>query len=374
MAGRSEDIVEGLMVAAGRGRSYFRQVLDILGLVLARRAMFPADYYWYALYDPSWTDEERSRMIGDRWHTAVVRSTCQRDWWSVARDKVLNYLLLSAHGFEVPVVTAIYHPHRPYPNATQLKTREAVLKWLREDCPYPQFTKPASGVRSQGQALLTGYDAEKDVILRQGEEPIAAEAFADLVCRMEGQLLDDGFLFQDLLPPDSRLDPVVGSRLTGVRLVVILEEAGPRIIHALWKIPAGSNIADNYWRSGNLLADLDLETGEVKRVVTGTGTRLKDVKKHPDTKHPLLGFTIPDWDRVLDIGLRGSVVFPKLRYQGWDIGLCEGGPRVIEANLGSAFSLPQIVQRKGFMTPEFERFLAWSEARVDEVGPLHKTY
>ena len=38
-----------------------------------------------------------------------------------------------------------------------------------------------------------------------------------------------------------------------------------------WKIPAPHNIADNFWRPGNLLAALDRHTGEVKRVTTNVG-------------------------------------------------------------------------------------------------------
>src|SRR3546814_6489185 len=37
------------------------------------------------------------------------------------------------------------------------------------------------------------------------------------------------------------------------------------------KIPAGANIADNFWRAGNMLANIDPEHGTILRVLRGTG-------------------------------------------------------------------------------------------------------
>jgi hypothetical protein len=50
----------------------------------------------------------------------------------------------------------------------------------------------------------------------------------------------------------------------------------------LLKIPAATSIADNYWRPGNLLADLDPMTGVIRRVVRGKGLELEELSKHPE--------------------------------------------------------------------------------------------
>jgi 2-phospho-L-lactate transferase/gluconeogenesis factor (CofD/UPF0052 family) len=49
-----------------------------------------------------------------------------------------------------------------------------------------------------------------------------------------------------------------------VRVIVILEDGRPEILHTIWKIPAAGNVADNFWRPGNLLADIDAATGTVQ--------------------------------------------------------------------------------------------------------------
>ncbi len=361
-----DELTDNLLLARAAGRSFFRQVLDIARHALRRRGVAAADYYYYALYDDNlWTDEERERVLGDAWFPVVVRKTARPDWWAVAQDKVLQYLLLQSYGFPVPRVTAIYHPTRRYPGATHLADRTALEDWLRHACRYPQFAKPASGIQSRGQALLEAYDPDSDTLRRRGDDPIAVDAFVDQVLRQDGVTGDDGFLFQDLLEPDPALEPLVGPRLTGIRVIVILTETGPKILHALWKIPSGENFADNYWRPGNLIAELDRDTGEVKTMCSGWGADRQELTRHPDTDAVLIGQRPPGWEAVRDLALRASVTLPKILFQGWDIGLTKGGPTVIEVNLGSSFRLSQIVERRGFLDPEFERFLEWAEAKID---------
>src|SRR4029079_10808107 len=83
-----------------------------------------------------------------------------------------------------------------------------------------------------------------------------------------------GYIFQRRIAPHAGVRAIVGNRLATVRAITILTEQGPQLLPALWQIPAGDNVADNYWRSGNLLATLDLEAGRIIRVVRGTGLAL----------------------------------------------------------------------------------------------------
>ena len=61
------------------------------------------------------------------------------------------------------------------------------------------------------------------------------------------------------------------------------DRRGPKIIRACWKIPAGVNMADNYWRAGNLLAQIDMHSGRVLRVSSGAGLDVRCHDAHPDT-------------------------------------------------------------------------------------------
>src|SRR3546814_6651643 len=69
-----------------------------------------------------------------------------------------------------------------------------------------------------------------------------------------------------------------------------VEDGGPRLTLTTWKISAGGNVADNYWREGNLLAKLDQKTGRILHCTTGLGPRYRTVEHHPRTGMPLAGF------------------------------------------------------------------------------------
>ena len=213
---------------------------------------------------------------------------------------------------------------------------------------YPCFAKPVTGIRSLGVAALEAYDAAADRLVLKGGQVLAIEAFVGELDRY----LRDGYLFQEMLRPHASLGQVVGPRLSTVRLIVLLEDTGPAILHALCKIPVGDNPADNFWRPGNLLAALD-PGGRVIRVVQGTGPEQRELDDHPDTGGRLQGLTIPDWPALTALALQAATAFPGLRMQAWDIAPTDRGPVLVEVNIGGDFNLPQLAHRTGLMDERF---------------------
>lgn len=139
--------------------------------------------------------------------------------------------------------------------------------------------------------------------------------------------------------------------------MLIVPDKEPEIIHTVWKIPVGANIADNFWRPGSLLADIEQDTGRVRRVVRGVGAEHAEVEIHPDTGQRLQGVTLPDWPRLKSLVLECAAIFPKLRYQSWDVAMTPSGPVLVEVNTGGAFNLPQLATGKGMLDGRFRDFL-----------------
>ena len=166
-----------------------------------------------------------------------------------------------------------------------------------------------------------------------------------------------GYIFQERLVPHPRLQELCGDRIATVRLIVLLGDDGPEITHSLWKIPAGDNIADNYWRNGNLLANLEVGTGEVLRVVQGFGIDETEVEAHPNTGQRLIGAVLPDWQGVTGHCLACAAAIPGLKMQAWDIAIGPKGPVMVEVNIGGDFNLPQIATGRGLLEGAFAAFL-----------------
>ena len=362
----THDPAESLLAGRAAGRGFLRQILDMLRLMLQRRGMGPQDYFEFALYDSDlYDDEERFRFVSDSYAPRACQRTAPSDWWGVGKDKVLMYSLLKVHGYPIPQTVAVVHPYRVFPDATALRDSGDLGAWLRQTT-YPLFSKPVTGLQSAGQALLLGWDSETDTLQRQGEDPISVDDFVAEVERFEGLTAGDGHLFQRVLKPSPVVSEWVGEKLTGVRMVVMLGEDGAEITHVVWKIIVGSNFADNAWREGNLIADIDPGTGEVRRVVRGSGVEMEVLTKHPDTGQMLVGRYLPDWAHVRNVVLEGSRIFPKIHLQGWDVAFCDTGPVIVEANLGTGFGLMQMASGKGFMTPEVDAFFQRTEETIKD--------
>jgi len=210
---------------------------------------------------------------------------------------------------------------------------------------YPVFAKPVTGIRSVGVAGLLRFDAATDSFILQNGQAIAVD---DFVREVEAYRAS-GYLFQEMLQPHDEIAKRCGQRLTTLRLIVGIEENGPALIHALWKVPVGDNPADNFWRPGNLLGAIDPGTGEVLRAISGVGPDQTEVDTHPDSGERLLGVTLPDWQAALDVCLQASTMFTGLRLQAWDVALTDRGPVLIEVNIGGDFNLPQLALAAGLM-------------------------
>ena len=171
-----------------------------------------------------------------------------------------------------------------------------------------------------------------------------------------------GYIFQRRIAPHAGVRAIAGNRLATVRAITILTDEGPQLLRALWKIPAGDNVADNYWRSGNLLATLELETGRVVRVVRGTGLALQEVTQHPDTGAALVGVEVPNWRDIVGVALEAASTLAEVPLIGWDMAAVEGGALIVEPNFTPDFFMTQLADRRGMLDARFNAFLAGCKA------------
>jgi hypothetical protein len=125
-----------------------------------------------------------------------------------------------------------------------------------------------------------------------------------------------------------------------------------------WKVPAGANVADNFWRPGNILCALGPASGTVRRAVRSHGSSLEEIETHPDSGARILGFTLPCWREVVSLTLDAARSFAPLPFQGWDVAVCPDGPLLVELNAGSDFGLPQLATGRGLADETFAAFLA----------------
>jgi hypothetical protein len=189
-------------------------------------------------------------------------------------------------------------------------------------------------------------------------------------------------MFQERVKPHAAVRAICGDRLATVRVYTINGERGPEVFRAAWKVPAGKNTADNFWRKGNILAAVDYETGKVTRAIQGFALDQVEITHHPDTGAELVGAVVPNFSTVLNLALEGARVFDTIRAVGWDIAPTDDGGVIVEGNHAPDYNLVQMAERRGVLDARMNAFLAFcriekkaydaaAKARQREANRLH---
>ena len=330
------------------GRSTFSIAQELGRFVMGKPKLTGDQYFAWRVYDSNtFTKEQKAEFIGSKrsreinWSINTVTHLLR-----FVDNKVLFGATLTASGIPYPEQVAIVSDTRLPKGMGWLVGKDAIANFLRTTDAYPLFGKPITGNASQsaGVASLTGYDKTTDTLTRHDGTALDVDAFAEEVNEYFGP---GGYLFQKRIFPHPDIAKACGTGLGTVRIVTVNEGDGPRPLYAAWKITATDAVADNFWRKGNLLADVDVETGTLRRVRTGGGFRFEEVETHPETGVQLLGWTLPDWNEALETALDAHSLVPMVGIIGWDLALADGGPMIIEGNTFPNHTLYQDATGKG---------------------------
>ena len=351
-------------VAAETGKSYWAQVREMYRLRFGPGRVSPIEYFYYGLYDDARTAAEKESFVGTDLRAEVNRVALDTEWFGLGKDKLAFYAAMAGNGLPVPETRAIYHAWRQFSDAEPLRGPEALGAYLRRKENYPFFSKPSGLMSSMGVAAVEAYDPTADEIRLTDGERFPVDQFVEEA----SYYFPKGYIFQELLRPHAAVEALIGARLSTVRVMVILGEDGPHILRATWRVPVGEGPADVYWR-GNMMGAIDPETGNVERLVRGSGLTLEHCEKHPETGAPLLGCAFPAWEDMKAIVLAAAATLPGLPLQGWDVALTERGPVLVELEPdGGEPAVTQLASGNGLLDGPYgahiERLLKEGEARA----------
>jgi hypothetical protein len=347
------------------GKNMMTQLHEIRALKRYGGQCGISDYYWYKLYDDDYLKGRgRQDFLGWRLQQQFSFALNPRNAVLPAWDKSVFTVIGGSAGLPVAPIRAFFHRAERI-SATlglHLKRREAAGAFLRDPSAFPLFGKPAYSQQGYGCAYLAGYDPATDSLTLLDGNTITVDNFLK---RLE-QSIDPrfhksecGYLFQESFTPAPEIQALTRwTAICGVRVICLNGPDGVRPIRAIWKIAVPPNHVDNFHggKHGNMLADVDLATGAVSRLVTGFWPKAEALSKHPISGHSLAGFRLPGWDKVLQACHQGGAVFPLMKIHHWDFALTDKGPVILELNdLGST----EFVQLHGhgLLTEETREFL-----------------
>ena len=356
-------------ITTKHGKTYQRLLLDLAKASFGPGRLSYDEFIGLRLFDDAWlAGADITQFVGlDAERRLWIAANNNSEWWGVMRNKLAVTTLLGGYGFPVIPTLALYSDAVCMRGIPILREPAALADFLRGARDYPLFGKPIDSQRSLGSIALEAYDRATDSLIAGPDRKIPVEDFAAAVA----EHYKGGYIFQRRISPHAGVRAVAGDRLATVRAITILTEQGPQLLRALWKIPAGDNVADNFWRSGNLLATLDLETGRVVRVVRGSGLGLEEVTHHPDTGAALVGVEVPNWREIVGLALEAASTLAEVPLIGWDMAAVEGGALIVEPNFTPDFFMTQLADRRGMLDARFNAFLAGRKlaARANQEEP-----
>lgn len=345
-------MLRGMTDASGRkpGRIF----ADFLRLNVGPGKLNFDEYVGLNLYDAArYAGVDRRAFVGYRAMPVIWdRANFRLDLRGMVQNKIAMAAFLSAHGLPTIPVAALYtDTGREGP--ASLHSKDTLAHFLKDPANYPLFGKPVDGSQSLGAASFDRYDASGDALVGPDGSHTAVSAFVDEIAASYGR----GYLFQPRMAPHPDTRAICGDRLATVRVVTLRGTGGARIFRVCEKIPGGDNVADNFWRTGNLLVQLDPGTGQRLRAVSGKGLTLAEHTIHPDSGAAIIGTQVPNWQAVRALALDGAEILSDLPLIGWDIAPVEGGAVVVEVNCTPDLMLPQFADGKGVYDAEMQGFL-----------------
>lgn len=323
------------------GKSLLIQAREILALRRAGGQCGITDYYWFRLYDADHLCGHAEDFLGWRLQDSFNFALNPRHVVLPAWDKLVFHQLATAAGLPVVPLKAVYHPgpRLSLPGLVQhLRTAAEVEAYLRCRENYPLFAKPAYSQQGVGVLHLCDYDRAQDSLLRVDGSRLPVTDFVKRVFESVDRRYhkpECGFLFQEPLRLAPEIERLTGwPAICGVRIVCLNGPAGVVPIGAAWKIAVPPNHVDNFHMGsyGNLVAEVDLESGEIGRMIDGLGPGAHLLDTHPRTGLRLSGLRLPGWTQLLRVCREAGPVFPLMKVHHWDFALSDRGPVILELN------------------------------------------
>ena len=342
-------LISDFSVASNQsGRSFGSLLIELFRLRFGVGRLGASEYLDFRLHMNNLTLDQKMAFGGYRTEHILEEILIDDYARFLSLDKITMYTLLQGWGLPVPKIQAVYQSKRPL-SLLCIDTAEALAKYLQNPSSLPVYVKPSFGGYGVGNTLIVSCN-DGDLILGDG---------SSVELRKFCQSLDErgglGWIFQEPLFSESSISAVCGNKLSGVRVHSFLTNNGALLTQAIWKINVGNEDCDNFrdGKSGNLAAALDIETGEVTRVISGIGLNQQINVPHPRTGVQLVGFRIPYWNEIKSLVCNAHLAFPGFICPGWDIAVCDDGPKILEINFFGDIDLPQRAYGKGFVDDFF---------------------
>lgn len=223
------------------------------------------------------------------------------------------------------------------------------------------FAKPNRGKGGRGAERWDYVDG--DVYRNAGGIRLRA---AELVQRFRKSPIGDEVLIQPRRVNHRDLRDLANDALATVRIVTCRNERGTiEATNAVLRMAQGRNhVVDNF-HAGGLAARVDLASGTLG-AATDLGVRPTTGWRttHPDSGASIAGRKVPLWPETLALAVRAHAAFADRVVVGWDIGILDQGPELVEGNGAPDLDIVQRTHREPIGNARLGELLAYHLNRL----------
>jgi len=151
----------------------------------------------------------------------------------------------------------------------------------------------------------------------------------DAAVFFDSYIRKDSYIVEDVIVQDERMASLHRESVNTVRVPSIICKGEVKIFYPFLRMGMGRAVVDSNG-SGGIAASVDAETGIV--YTKGLTKKGRWYLKHPDTGTQIVGFQIPDWNKLVNLAKEITPMVEGTRYIGWDFALTPKGWIVVEGN------------------------------------------
>lgn len=159
------------------------------------------------------------------------------------------------------------------------------------------------------------------------------------------ELVRENVLVEEIIQQHPRM--VFGNTsVNTIRTHTILDDHGKaHVVKAILRAGVGDSVVDNYCQGGSIY-EVDVKTGLV--CTYGQSKSNSQSYIHPGTDIVMLGYRIPNWDKVIEGSEKAAEMLPQIRIIGWDVAITEDGIELIEGNHNPDYELFEFLGSTGY--------------------------
>lgn len=246
--------------------------------------------------------------------------------------------------------------HRLPAPATFDRDAGNLVSWLERR--QAVIAKP--GYSSKGRGV-TAFRREGD----GWRGPTGALDATGLARNLQNYLIRHGVV-QDLLFAHHHLQGLSPGALPTLRIVTCRNETGaPESCVTILRLGSGATPVDNF-NAGGLAVRLD-DSGHCEVAFRANGSAADTISAHPETGAQIIGHEVPDLKEAVALSEQAHCTLPQgYAVVGWDIGLTDRGPMLIEGNWNPGTDIIQLVDGVGLDQTRLGQLYRFHLERVPE--------